>query len=447
MAALTVDVAMEDLPPIRPNELKIIGRCVRFRCECVVAGTSKPFIFEGMVAMITRDTVVLMNSVRLPHDGDLTAPLDLAALRGGQLPSSATRRIPNDGKMGIIPFSTFLRRRIRQVEFAEEKPHHLCFSKFSNPSLYFADMQHLRMFVRRYLVHTSQGNNANKMALRGFLTARLQWADPENNVLPSVIHEELANMVAVDKEIVERQQAAAAVAGGAHHAGRQHGDGGAVAGRFNSPQSVFLFRSRVPSRTSYVAISHLVFSIGLLLYSASVFTSSERLLVLPFIRQVGLFVIVAGAAHLLAGIMTGVHGLRMQVPLEKRPLAIRAAAVLAAGALVAVALFSVIMMTANHKTPSGGSMERFYMDLIRSSPADICQFQYKAACGGFSSLCSRAPSQCPSTCVSSSRVLCSDPLKEKVRDALAPLLSILIIESVAIFLDILLFVQLLRIAG
>jgi hypothetical protein len=352
--------------------------------------------------------------------------------------------------MAAIPFATFNRRRIRQVEFADEKPHHIRFGRLAQPLQHFSDMQMLRMFVRRYLVHTSQGNNTNKLSLRAFLTARLQWTETDARpVLQDIAAEELRLLVQVDKEIIERQERAAAANAGNQHAARADHPRGTRQGAplTHQAENEFLFRTQVPSRTSYVSIAHIVFSVALLLYSASAFTSSERLVVQPFLRQVGLYVVVAGAAHLLAGITSGVHGLRMRIPLGKGVLLARAGAVLLAGALIGFALYVVLLMAVRFVNPDNQSLEEFYLNMVSTSPQDICQYQSKVGCAGFSRLCVTDASQCGRDCLSRGGTLCRDSLKTKVRDALSPIISILVIEAACVIVDVLLFLQLIRIAG
>eukprot|EP00796_Vickermania_ingenoplastis_P011036 gene11036-7670_t len=102
--------------------------------------------------------------------------------------------------MGPLPVVSFNRTKIHDVKFAMNPPASF-YSIFSDPEKRLMDMQYLRMFVRRYLVHTSQGNNPGGIPLQEFVAVRANCPTIEAALLEKVAKEELMALVKADAKM------------------------------------------------------------------------------------------------------------------------------------------------------------------------------------------------------------------------------------------------------
>ncbi|AYU81273.1 hypothetical protein LdCL_310014400 [Leishmania donovani] len=109
------------------------------------------------------------------------------------------------GSIGPIPYVTFLRKNIQDVEFGRD-PNAIFYSLFQDPAKHIDDMQCLRMFVRRYLVHTSEGNNPRQVPLYAFLSVRCAWPDVDRELVNRLVHEELTALVKADRAIATERK-------------------------------------------------------------------------------------------------------------------------------------------------------------------------------------------------------------------------------------------------
>jgi hypothetical protein len=76
-----------------------------------------------------------------------------------QTRAACRRHLPADyDTIGPLPFVTFQRKSVRAVRFGRD-PRSSFYSLFQSSEKEMIDVQYLRMFARRYLVHTSQDNN------------------------------------------------------------------------------------------------------------------------------------------------------------------------------------------------------------------------------------------------------------------------------------------------
>eukprot|EP00658_Telonema_sp_P-2_P080921 TRINITY_DN8154_c0_g2_i1.p1 TRINITY_DN8154_c0_g2~~TRINITY_DN8154_c0_g2_i1.p1 ORF type:complete len:100 (-),score=24.65 TRINITY_DN8154_c0_g2_i1:31-330(-) len=60
------------------------------------------------------------------------------------------------------------------------------------------------MFTRRYIIHTSMGNNPTKITLRGFVASRAPWPNPNDTLLLEIAKEELETVMQVENDIHNR---------------------------------------------------------------------------------------------------------------------------------------------------------------------------------------------------------------------------------------------------
>ncbi|KAI5687864.1 hypothetical protein MNV84_06205 [Leishmania braziliensis] len=107
------------------------------------------------------------------------------------------QRYTVEESIGPIPYVTFLRKSIHNVAFGRD-PRSSFYSLFKDPARHTRDMQVLRMFVRRYLVHTSQGNNPRQVLLYAFLSVRCAWPDVDRELVNRVALEELPTLLKAD---------------------------------------------------------------------------------------------------------------------------------------------------------------------------------------------------------------------------------------------------------
>jgi hypothetical protein len=461
-----VDVYPEDLPPIVPQELRIIGRCVSFLGLTVTSGTSKAFKYKGMVSHISKETVSLLDCVRFEVASfeEEGRTLESELEQYPQVLPSAVRvePIPAEGNFGRIPYLTFLRRKISQVKFETDtpltgagndrstfmgvtsagattteegatrpslpQPSPSPLESFRDGQWLPHDEQKLRMLVRRYIVHSTQGNNPQKLSLRQFLVARLDGRVPPAEVLLPIATEEVNHMAAVSTAI-----------GG--QAGTQNQNRNAPPRRQNQAQQQRpLLVGTIASRTSYVAVLHIALAIAILLYSASVITMADGLLVEDFVRPFITNVAVAAALLLFCGCVTGLHALRLQNA-SCRIIAGRLAFMLAAAALVAYALNTVARGIYSDQQPDSTSMRQYYLNKAKRSPNDVCAYFIRESCSGFDRICNGPftnPDQCPS-CTSNGGVPCRNSLQDAVSNGLLPLFCLLIAAAVSVLLDILMF--------
>lgn len=114
---------------------------------------------------------------------------------------------PNQGKKlssadedFSAPFMSFSRKRIHNVQFSIDLLKAPYFP-FRCPDKQFIDMEYLRLFIRRFLIHTSQGNNHQQMPLKSFIVRRLNCPNIEDALLLRLAKEELVSLLEIQSEI------------------------------------------------------------------------------------------------------------------------------------------------------------------------------------------------------------------------------------------------------
>ena len=140
-------------------------------------------------------------------DGDGRMSKEVLAATAAPHTRTARRRILStvDGSVGPLPYVTFLRKNIHDVAFGRD-PANEFYSLFQDPSKQLLDMQYLRMFVRRYLVHTSEGNNPRQVPMYAFLTVRGACPGLDHEVANQLVREELPGLMKADKSIEKEKQ-------------------------------------------------------------------------------------------------------------------------------------------------------------------------------------------------------------------------------------------------
>ena len=506
---------------IRPEELRLIGRYVSLKYNGLK--------WVGLVCLITKDTVVVMNILKMTiayfegpfkDDSSKRAARNASAAQGGdrstnspQPPAAApggkrslatsspatqsaappdgrattptatttagsTPRANADGTTTVtpsadpfrdptsdgareegepepmeppklLPFVTFSRKDISEVQFASDhgQLHHSFHAGDPTSANFVPQEQILRVYIRRFIVHTAQGNNPHNITMVEFVKSRSKWVAPVPSLLSRLAAEELKVLLLIEEDIVkkrERQQQARA----ARQAGvtaRVNNDG-----RVTVPEGAgreFLYELGVPSRTSYGAIVHLALSITGLLYAASAFSSADRHLTYGFIRGITVWVLLASSVQLVCGITSGYHGLNMSFPIYRKvPVLVRLLVLSCATGLVVSATIGASLNGIGYYSPAlRKGLEDYYENQVSENPSGLCSFAARYSCSGFRTSCFRNASQalcqvpiCAATLAAINNP-CERVLKGEVRSALLPIAIIFYIATLSLLFDWVMF--------
>lgn len=160
-------------------------------------------------------------SARAGHDSSAATPLVGAGT--DCLPrSSRAETLKNDSSLssvsdlcrhglsaGPLPYVTINRSSIASA-FLGRDPRSSFYSLFQDPSRELLDMQYLRMFVRQYLVHISEGNKARRVDLYSFVMVRGACPMVETELLKRIAFEELPVLLNADHHHLKTVKVAAA---------------------------------------------------------------------------------------------------------------------------------------------------------------------------------------------------------------------------------------------
>ncbi|KAH9577633.1 hypothetical protein LSM04_009731 [Trypanosoma melophagium] len=503
-AIIRADGPCENLPSLRPQELKIIGRCVTFQGETIVEGERVLLHYEGLVGMITKDTVVLLHVNRFTNEdfkkyqeesanaaeeqarrkkhrvgnGDEqdSRGQDLHANQNGEngletdgnpsgasndngvngincfLPETQTshevREEPStveisaqrhgrqigSGSLGPVPFMTFSRRRIHDVVFGRD-PHSSFYSLFRDPSKRFFDMQCLRMFVRRYLVHSSQGNNPRNINLRPFVAWRCNCKGIDNELLLDVAKQELAQLVKTEREIVKYAERAAN--------NRQ-----SIIQYYQPPPGLFsgtgiLFLTRIPVQTFCLAIIELLVTLILLGCSAYSFTAGTSNVVYGYIKDYTFPVTFAGIASLFASGLTAFHSLKMRLPVSITLYGTLRVVMAAIGVGVNIMVLILVGEAVSFKH----IIE--HLNRIAPNSFDLCNYYALHNCSGFGEACdpsNTAPLCMWDVCPAVRENTCTQPLSAGFTRVFIPIVVLSMALVVLFLIDHFMHFRLLQIS-
>lgn len=228
-----VALPMENLPALQVRELRSMGRSVTLFMRSSLSTRKVAFVFQGVISMITRDCINLFYFMRYTHDEYmehqktvakkkiLRKPeeqlIDLELVAENSFPDeSGLQEDPNPfseayvisgDRMGNIPssgphpFVTIRRKMIVSFILGSSNAAH--FVLFQNPLNHPFDMQCLRVFVRRYLVLTSQGQNRSNVSLKEYISVRLNCSTVDDELLAKVANEELELLLNVNGSILK----------------------------------------------------------------------------------------------------------------------------------------------------------------------------------------------------------------------------------------------------
>lgn len=236
------------LPALRAQELAYIGQSVSFIVETTTEDESEPtewMHYEGLISMVTATSLSLVNVTRFTRadynyfvaqrertneqeqqrDDPFFNPTTLASMGArksvGNRSSNAEphpfaplchimvpdkQEVKKPVTMGPFPFISFFRKGIINVEFIPS-PSSSSFALFCDSSSRIMDMQYLRIFVRRYLVHMSneQKSSLQNMTLKEYIASRGNAAEIDVDLLEKVAREELRYLLEANEKILKAQ--------------------------------------------------------------------------------------------------------------------------------------------------------------------------------------------------------------------------------------------------
>ncbi|KAG5491734.1 hypothetical protein JIQ42_01642 [Leishmania sp. Namibia] len=302
-------------------------------------------------------------------------PYLLSALK--ETNAEATSRMRNrmrqqKGTMGPIPYVTFSRSRIHRVEFGVD-PHSSFYSIFRDPTKQHWDMQYLRMFVRRYIIHTSQGNNPRRVPLRAFITTRCNCPNLDNDLLLRTTREELAHLIKIDRDARRIKKRKEQI--------RRN-----VLRSYRAPNGLFrqtgvLFLTHLPQQTLTVAAMEITVTLVLLLYMLMIIMTAEPNVMGIYFTKIHSYVFSTVMLAVLATACTSLHAVRMSLPLRD---GIYLLGLRLFFSLAVIACSAVTMIAAGAQT----GYERFFAfldsDFIRPR---LCGFYSSHRCSGIDIPC------------------------------------------------------------
>lgn len=153
---------------------------------------------RGLASAIPRPAEAAMAYPRRPHRRN-----DAASSRsggGGGIANLAPelREWQGGVSIGPLPHVSLERRHVISA-FLGRDPRSTFYSLLQDPYKELVDLQHLRIFVRQYLVHISAGNKARRVPLCAFVMARGACPMVEADLLRRVAWEELETLLTADQ--------------------------------------------------------------------------------------------------------------------------------------------------------------------------------------------------------------------------------------------------------
>ncbi|CUG31405.1 transmembrane protein, putative [Bodo saltans] len=458
-----VNMCPDTLPTLQSQELRIIGRVVSFTADLETGGQRRTCAFKGWVGHITKDTVTMIDAIRFEDVAELHDPSRTEEIEMQTFPLVLQRNDSGPSPLGVapasstpsatsgrLPYVTFPRRKLRNVKFEsdyavfapsrskEVEP----FLDSARAPLWFPhDAQKVRMFVRRYIVHTAQQNNNQRLSLTSFLLSRLPFSGEgvaDTALLQKFVAEELADLIAADHDIVARNEQLPQLQ--AHQHQQPGGVAAAIPPIFDA--------STLTLRTTYMAIGEFACGIGLLLYSASVFTTEDVELVRDFLRQALSFSIAAGLVFVTASVCTAVSimGVRRS-PMNIVKCGARMFTTLGALGVGAATTASLIRFMFLTMKLGGTHFYENYVDAVTYNRNDVCDLFRSYTCSGWDYLCvgNSSSVECPSPhCPSNFTSVCQPPVAEDIRHSLLPLLVMSLAGAFFALLDGFMFMRLRR---
>ncbi|KPI83984.1 hypothetical protein ABL78_6959 [Leptomonas seymouri] len=301
------------------------------------------------------------------------------------------------------------------------------------------DMQYLRMFVRRYLVHTSEGNNPRQVPLYAFVTVRGACPNVDRELVNQIAREELPGLMKVDRAIEKdkkRQQSREILQ---EQAIREYR---APPGLFSNTGVLYL--TNTPQSTFVSAISVMFFTIIFAVFLIVSRAVTADPLIVAYVSQITHFLVVSLCVWIVASVTIGVHAIHMHIPLSDNQWLLTVRAVMTLAAVTCVILSLVPLM---------GRMrnQSLYNFLAFRAGSLLCDFYRQHQCSGFTSSCIDLYYRDPQLCKNCSSTLdfstiCYYELWSQLQIVCIPLLVFCVFILLALALSIFQFVRLWLIA-
>lgn len=237
---------IDNLPPLISEELKVIGRCITLEADTMFRGEKRTMHYSGLVSSISFDSISLIHVQRFSEDtfaqflenvkaasrrlSTATTEESSEAFRQDESSSieviSKQQDVPRNNTFNvsyygesspvtsqpvnitldsceedtIFPFVSFNRKCVHNVQFSIDPPSTF-YSLFSVPERRRLDRQFFSMFIRRYLVHTCQGDNPTGIPIKPFVECRTNCTTIDDDLLVRTAQQDMIALLKLDAEI------------------------------------------------------------------------------------------------------------------------------------------------------------------------------------------------------------------------------------------------------
>nr|CCC90038.1 conserved hypothetical protein [Trypanosoma congolense IL3000] len=440
------DGVCENLPTLKWQELKLIGRLVTFLGETVVNDERLFLHYEGYISMMSKGTVALLHVHRFTGEefverqemreamakssakpkaktnqgrsaagtNNIVGEENIWGENGGRavevddeegdvlcsspegkqrrslfLPlfyvNSLGRKVDADARskvqklvcgaesVGPIPYMTFGRSAIHGIVVCGDQRNSLM-SIFRTSSKKYFDMQCLRMHVRRYLVSACKENKQQTMSLRTFVGNRGNCKDIDTNLLITVAKEELVHLMEVDRSI--RRQ----------HMRLSTSNPPSFGQNLPAPSGIFsatgiLFFTRIPLQTFSLSVVQLLVTFMLLALSVNTIAATANPMAQEYVKLYMSSISVAGIQSLISGFVTGLHALRMRIPVV---LGMHGMFRIISCTL-SIGFNLMVLVTATRAVTYELILN--YLTVKAEKPAELCQYYQENSCRGYGTSC------------------------------------------------------------
>ncbi|KPA73832.1 hypothetical protein ABB37_09476 [Leptomonas pyrrhocoris] len=279
--------------------------------------------------------------------------------------------------LAILPYVTLLRANIDEVAFGRD-PTSDFYALFHDPSRQLMDMQFLRTFVRRYLVHTSEHNNPRQVPMYTFVTDRGGCPDLDRGLANQLVREELPRLMQADRAIAKEKRRRRNRAARLQTAVQEYR---APPGPFVNTGVLYL--TQIPQQTFMSASVTLVFTAGFVVFLLVSLSTLRDSLVRSFMAGFLKCFVPSILVWTMAGVLTFRHAVSMRLPVQQDLPLLAARTALSVGA-AACAIAAIAVITNNM------SNERIYEHLYKHRHGSLCAFYKHHQCSGFYYPCSDA---------------------------------------------------------
>ena len=278
------------------------------------------------------------------------------------------------GSVGPLPYVSFLRKNIHDVAFGRD-PRSSFYSLFQDPSKQLLDMQYLRMFVRRYLVHTSEGNNPRQVPMYAFLTVRGACPGLDHEVANQLVREELPGLMKADKSIEKEKK---------RNRNREVRRDLAIQ-EYHAPPGPFsrtgiLYLTHTPQSTFLSGVVIVLFAVAFVIFLAVTLAVVADALMMLYLTQIMSYFIASLVIWLMTGVSILLHGVIMHIPLRDDLQLMVARALLTLGA-VACSIMTLVMLLGRL------SNRRLYHFMELQGTDLLCNYYNRHQCSGLTEPC------------------------------------------------------------